>query len=286
VFRSEDGGDTWQRVSEPGGEWTILEVSPPDPTTLYGVAITRPPADYGTNRWVELRVSHDSGATWETVRTQRERVLPGTQPCGYTVRLLLPHAVSITRILTIEGCTGRGEDPLAGRSADRGATVTLFPDLQPERWAANAAVGGGGASPDRWYVSLFRPGMPYSRIRHSKVVRTDDNGASWTTVYEAEGGSPDSGKAKPVDFVNELTYDPKRPDHVYAALSHYDAVEPGLREHKLAGHAVRMSRDGGATWSELGAPDAPSVTRLAVGVDGRYLFAATEKGVYRIALPE
>ena len=64
VFRSEDGGDTWQRVSELGGQWTILEVSPPDPTTLYGVAITIPPAEYGPNRWHELRVSRDGGVTW------------------------------------------------------------------------------------------------------------------------------------------------------------------------------------------------------------------------------
>jgi hypothetical protein len=39
------------------------------------------------------------------------------------------------------------------------------------------------------------------------------------------------------------------------------------------------------SWTDLGAPDAPSVTQLTLGVDGRYLFAATTQGVYRIALP-
>ena len=38
--------------------------------------------------------------------------------------------------------------------------------------------------------------------------------------------------------------------------------------------------------TDPGAPDAPSVSQLAVGVDSRYLFAATEKGVYRTTLPQ
>jgi hypothetical protein len=47
-----------------------------------------------------------------------------------------------------------------------------------------------------------------------------------------------------------------------------------------------MSRDGGATWTELGARDLPKVHALTVGVDGRYLFAGTGRGVYRLALTE
>jgi hypothetical protein len=47
-----------------------------------------------------------------------------------------------------------------------------------------------------------------------------------------------------------------------------------------------MSRDAGATWSELGARALPKVTGLAVGIDGRYLFARTRSGVYRLALLE
>jgi hypothetical protein len=286
VFRSADGGDNWERVSELGGRWTILEVSPADPNILYGVAITSPPAEYGTNRWHEFRVSHDSGATWETVRTEKERVVPGTQPCGYTVRLLQPHGVGTTSAITIEGCTGRGGDPLPERSADEGRTTQRFPEFPSESWAANAVAGGGGVSPDRWYVSLFRPGIPYSRNRHSKVVRSADDGVTWTTMYEAEGGSPDQGEAKPVDFVSTLAYDPRRPDNIFAVMSHYEPSPERGAQHRLAGFDVRRSQDGGMTWNELGAPDASSVSQLAVGIDGRYLFAATDKGVHRIALPQ
>jgi hypothetical protein len=285
VYSSEDGGESWQRVSEQGAQWMLLEVSPADAATLYGVALLSPPAENGANLWHEFRVSHDGGATWETVRTQRERMVPGTHPCGYTVKQLQPHSVSTVRVLTIEGCTGRGMDPLAGMSPDEGRTVTLFPDLKPESWAANAAAGGGGANPDRWYVSLFKPGIPYNRIRHSRVMRTDD-GVTWITVYEDHGGSPDRNTAKPVDFVSELAYNPQRPDDVYAVVVHYEPDPRPFYEHTYAGFTVRMSRDGGSTWTDLGAPDGPSVSGLAVGVDGRYLFAATSKGVYRIALPQ
>jgi hypothetical protein len=285
VFRSEDGGDNWQRLSDQGGAWRHLEVSPADSSLLYGVVATSPPAQYGRNQWHEFRVSHDAGVTWETVRTHRERILDGQHPCFYTVNLLQLHAVSTVRVLTIEGCNGRGSDPSARMSSDEGRTASPFPDLQPAFWAANAAVGGGGVNPDRWYVSIFKPGIPYSRIRHSKIMRTDD-GETWTTVYEDHGGEPDKNTARPVDFVTRLAYNPQRPDDLYAVFSHYEPGEQTFKEHREAGFTVRMSRDGGSTWSDLGTPVAPSVSGLAVGVDGRYLFAATGKGVYRIALPQ
>jgi hypothetical protein len=116
------------------------------------------------------------------------------------------------------------------------------------------------------------------------VVRSADDGVTWTTIYEADGGRPDQGEAKPVDFVSTLTYNPQRPDDVFAVMSHYEPSPERYAQHKLAGFDVRRSQDGGMTWDELGAPDASSVSQLAVGIDGRYLFAATDKGVYRIAL--
>ena len=54
VYRSDDGGDSWQMVSEgQSGEWLKLELSPADPSLLYGVALVSSPADYGTLRFPE-----------------------------------------------------------------------------------------------------------------------------------------------------------------------------------------------------------------------------------------
>ena len=286
VLRTEDGGASWQRVSEQGGDWRKLEISPADPSILYGVIVTSPPSVYGTNHWHEFWVSRDAGATWENVRTHHERFLPGSQPCAYTVNLLLPHSISTNRVLTIEGCTGRGMDPLASFSPNENRNLEIIPTAQSDSWSANAAVGGDGVRPERWYVSLYRPGISYSRIRHSRVMRSDDDGLTWTTIFEDDGGAPDRNMAKTMDFVSELTYDRQRPDHMYALFNHYEPGEPAYKEHRQTGSTVRVSRDGGVSWSDLGVPDGQTVTELAVGVDGRYLFAATGHGVYRIGLPQ
>jgi hypothetical protein len=215
----------------------------------------------------------------------RERILPAQHPCGYSVRMLKPHAVSTVQVFTIEGCIGRGMDPGPGLSFDEGRSVSSFPN-QPANWGANAAVGGGGVSPDRWYVSLYRPGVAYTRIRASQLMRTDDGGATWTTVFESHGGEPDKKAGRPMDLVSELAYNPQRPDEVFAVFEHYEPHEQVGKEHTLAGYAVQMSRDGGMTWADLGAPAARSISDLAVGVDGRYLFATSGDGVFRIAVPE
>ena len=285
LFRSEDGGAEWRLVSNQPRRWVALEVSPANPAVLYAVERTSPPADYGTNSWHEFLVSRDGGASWEHVRTQREQILPGTQPCGYAVWALRPHGIDPRRVLTIEGCTGRGMDPLAGQSLDEGRNVALFPDFG-EAWGARAVVGGGGANPGRWYAALYRAGSPYSRIYHSRLLRSDDDGLSWTTLLESESGGTSPDTAKPVDMVTALAYYPERPDELYVIVQHSEpqVQDSGSVVHRPTSTRARMSRDGGATWSDLGGADLTLVTDLAVGIDGRYLFAATDKGVYRIAL--
>lgn len=287
VFRSGDGGEAWVRVSGPvDGIWIVLEVSPADPSILYGVVLTSPPAAYGRNRWHEFRVSHDGGATWEVVRIVREQILAGTRPCGYGVAALIPHAVSAVGVLTVEGCNDRGMNAAAMMSPDEGRTIASFPPLGgPLYWAASAAIGGQGTGPDRWWVSVYRPGIEYTRIRHSKLMRTDDGGASWITLFEENMGEPYKGTAQPVDFVRRLAYNPGRPDEVFAEFEHYEPNGDRSREMRPTGYAIRMSLDAGATWTDLGAQGLPPRYALAVGADGRYLFAATVKGVYRLALP-
>ena len=47
---------------------------------------------------------------------------------------------------------------------------------------------------------------------------------------------------------------------------------------------LRASADGGRTWGDLGGPDLGGVYDLALTRDGRDLYAATEHGVWRLAL--
>jgi hypothetical protein len=49
---------------------------------------------------------------------------------------------------------------------------------------------------------------------------------------------------------------------------------------------VRLSSDGGGSWTEVAPPDLPRLHDLRFGIDGQMLFAATESGVWRAATRE
>jgi len=124
-------------------------------------------------------------------------------------------------------------------------------------------------------------------VRGAVGAEVVDDGESWTTVFDADGGDPDHNQGTPTDFVTDLAYDPQHPDDVYAVFSHFELSSSPHPEHTFTGFMVRRSRDGGATWTDLGTGDIPAETTnlsLTVGVDSRYLYAATAKGVFRIAL--
>lgn len=93
------------------------------------------------------------------------------------------------------------------------------------------------------------------------LLRADD-GAKFTTLEIPGGG-----------IVGGLGVDPQRPDRVYLAVNGTD------------GGAVRVSDDGGATWTRLGEGGLGQIGDLAVGIDGKMLFIATDRGVGRIRLP-
>ncbi|MFN8526929.1 MAG: hypothetical protein U0821_27810 [Chloroflexota bacterium] len=286
IYRSEDGGQHWEQTSVQGGNWTWLALSPADQRILYGVAVTSPPTTNGKNRWTEFRVSHDSGVTWETIRTHHETIYAGTQPCFYGVRLVQPHGVNPDRVLTIEGCSGRAMEPVGSSTTDGWNTVAEFPGGSVAGWGANAIDGGRGVRPERWYAVARFPGEAYTRVIRSRLVRSDDDGATWTTMYEADGGDPDHKLGKTTDSVIDVAYDPANPDDVFAAFAHLEPSATPYRQHNLTGLAVRRSRDGAVTWTELGAENLPvdKWIHLTLGMDGRHLYAATTRGVYRLAL--
>ncbi len=48
---------------------------------------------------------------------------------------------------------------------------------------------------------------------------------------------------------------------------------------------MQASFDGGGIWHGVGQQDIAAVSDLVLGIDGRNLYAATETGVWRVALP-
>ena len=108
-------------------------------------------------------------------------------------------------------------------------------------------------------------------------MRTDDDGASWTSILTYRGGGspgfagPDNDPTAPNVTLGGLAYDPSNPDRVYIGLTG-------------DGSGVLTTPDGGATWCTLGQQPIGPVRDLALGIDGRNLYAATDDGVWRFEL--
>ena len=81
--------------------------------------------------------------------------------------------------------------------------------------------------------------------------------------------------------VGGLAYNPTRSERVVVALNR--SLGPDL-EQTHQGSGLTVSIDAGATWVDLGRQDLPPVHDLALGIDGKWLFAATSDGVWRLQL--
>jgi len=143
------------------------------------------------------------------------------------------------------------------QSADQGQTWSQGITVRQPPTDISHLQGWRGTLPTRLY--LVAAG--------SELYRSDDDAATWTLVatFTREDGTADWRSA-----IGALTYDPARPDHVYIAV----------------GGGVRASADSGSNWGPLGRQDLPRINDLALGVDGRYLYAATEAGLYRLPLAQ
>jgi hypothetical protein len=270
LFASRDGGANWQRLGlgfenrlgiAPVEHLRALEISPAEPSLLYASLAY----DVGVPRFLRSR---DSGATWT--------LLEGPAPhspssgCLYILSLLRPHATDPMRLFRSDGC-GQGYGFAYGhplrQSTNQGASwSTLY---QRAATAVNHLVGGQGSMPTRWYIStLFAGGAA-----GGTVARSDDDGASWQTVLEWRPDTPiERGwSGTPGAMIGGLAYDPFHPDTVFVGMTTPDG-------------GVRASTDGGASWTELGQHDIGSVQDLAVGIDGRNVYAATDLGLWRLAL--
>ncbi len=273
LYRSEDAGATWRLVLAtadlPTTERVLhVAVSPADPELVY-VALTgrsSPSADF------RLLRSRDGGMSWQQLEEAHNSL------CGWGVRILEPHPADPERVFRTAGCyAGRDLVDDLEHSADQGESWSAV--IRPEGAFPERLVGGRGAAPTRFYLAANRD----ARVGGSSIFRSDDDGQSWREVLAFRGGGTAQESTVPDIRVGGLAYNPAAPDRVFVGLNAYLSRTPN---RPLSGSEVRASTNGGATWAILGGRELGEIRDLALSGDGLSLFAATDRGLWRIRLDQ
>lgn len=187
--------------------------------------------------------SRDAGETWEPTL----ELGPGDfRPSAVIdVTLFEAHPTDPNVMFqSVVGFTGRDNQGVLRRSADQGSTLqeVLFKPVRVPK----VLVGGRGVMPGRFYCPLS-----------TDLFRSDDDGLNWNRI----GGVDEEGS-----YISDLDYDPSNPDRVYMVVKE---------------SSIQRSDDGGQTWTDLGLAG-QQVNDLALGIDGKNLYAATGRGVFRL----
>lgn len=286
LYKTTDGATSWQRVLPVANtqRWLGLAVGPGDARLVY-VALANDRA-YQT----PFLRSRDGGQTWEPVGRQAG----DSSSCD--VMFLWPHPTDPQQLFRYARCYGRtGPGALFGHSRDQGLSWSSAP-LGLAMWLR--PVGGQGSAPQRFYLAGnrdMRAGGGFS------IFRTEDDGNRWTELVavrrQPSAGQPDAVPEEPAPpwdssdgDLGALAFDPANPDQVYAGLngrcppSNLGYGPPRSLSGGCGPSGVKASADAGVTWANLGRQDLPAIHDLALGVDGRNLYAATDHGVWRLRL--
>lgn len=274
LYKSTDDGASWSLLLPTERHVQRIAASPADPALVY-LALVGAPATSG-DFWF-LR-SHDGGASWQQLEEHHNSL------CGWGVPILLPHPTEPDRVFRAANClAGRNFGDALWHSPDRGGTwsrvfgATSLDAADPQLAYPARLVGGRGSAPARYYLAANRD----ARFGGSTLLRSDDDGRTWTAVLALRGGGVSDRPEAPSLTLGGLAYDPDRPDRVYVAVN----VSTGDATARTpAGSGLKASANGGTTWTDLDGPDLGVANDLALAVDGRALYLATDRGVWRLRL--
>ncbi len=220
--------------------------------------------------------SQDGGQTWQPLMVEAKEKNVPLDVAHYT--FVAPSATNSDRVFVGSWFKGSHFGDTIGeldQSLDRGTIWKLSGGGSGQ--LDLALVGGQSRSPAVFFRALqdtvymhdnYRTSMPYGpALQYPEFRRTDDNGVTWQTVsgFTEEDGSASSAA---------LAQDRMDPERLYSGI--------GLAESPTG---VKTSANGGVTWQELGRQDIGHVNDIAAGIDGKNLYAATDQGIWRLALP-
>jgi photosystem II stability/assembly factor-like uncharacterized protein len=248
IYRSNDGGFTWELVLGPlgedimGGRRSIHEIafSPSSPGIVYaatGIETLSPVGVTGDMPGPGIFKSTDGGETWSTINQGLE---------GTTLNIMSVAIHPQNPEVAYLGEMNKG----IYKTLDGGKSWT--PANKGLRQTDIRALAIDPKNPDTIYAGAEFGG----------VWKSENGGASWQNV--SAGLFPESS-------VRSIVIDPTQSNVVYAA-----DMQTG----------VYRSTDSGASWQQIkNGLKVKAIHALAISGDGRILYAATEgNGVYRLDL--
>lgn len=240
VFRSGDGGASWQRVGAEGrAVWDIAR-APDDPRTVY--AVTQPAG---------LFRSRDGGATWSEVESLVK--MPGAETWCVPVN---PPQPGRARTVAFDP-----RDP-----ARLWVGIEVGGVAASDDWGATWSLTLPGGNPDIHVMATdpARAGVVYATTGYGRIdnsepmerrvaglFRSDDHGRTWRFLW---------ADLQP-KYTRPLCVDPRPPHAITVACS-----PTAFSSHRDPGGARAMlyrSDDGGDGWRPLGdAAHSPSAAQL------------------------
>jgi photosystem II stability/assembly factor-like uncharacterized protein len=227
VWRTEDGGRTWENISDGffGGSIGAIEVAPSDQNVIYvggGECTVRGNVSYGDGMWK----SDDAGRTWKSIGLKESRHIPRIRV--HPTNADVVYAAVLGDLF--KPTTERG----VYRSKDGGKTWERILYVNENAGAVDLAMDP--TNPRILYASLWRvrrsPHDFSSGGAGSSIWKSTDGGDTWQEITRNEGLPQDT-----IGIVG-LAVSAARPDRVYAIIENQNG-------------GVFRSDDGGKKWSKV-----------------------------------
>ena len=219
LYRSKDGGGSWENLGLENSEHISKIIVHPDDPNIVWVAAQGPLWSSGGDRG--LYKTEDGGASWQNVLSAGEWT-------GVTDVIIDPrdpnrlYAATWQHHRTVAAYIGGGPESGIHMSEDGGASWTKLENGLPEGQAGKIGLALSPQNPDIVYAAIELD------RRSGGVWRSVDRGASWTKRSDAVGGGTGP------HYYTEIYASPHKAGRIY-----------------LVSNTSQVSEDGGETWRPI-----------------------------------